>query len=236
MHDFRHLAASFALAATVLACKGDSRAQASPGSAPGDTAANATAASPAARDDSALARADRGRIQGSESAPVWVIEVSDFECQYCGLWHDSVYEELKRELIETGKARFAYINYPISTHRHAWPAAVTAMCAAEQGRFWPVHDAIFDSRQVWTALPDARAHFDSLAVAHGADAGRLRACVTSDAPRPLIQADMDRAIAAGVNATPTFLIGDTRLSGVRSLNELRAVVEAETRKKQPSGR
>ena len=231
------LAATSAIALSVLACTGDSRAQAasSTGSR-ADTTTSAASTAGASHADSTLARADRGRIQGSESAPVWVIEVSDFECQYCALWHDAVYQQLKRELIETGKVRFAYINYPIPSHRHAWPAAITAMCAAEQGRFWPVHDAIFDSRETWTALPDARAHFDSLAVANGADAARLRACVESEATRPLIQADMDRAIAAGVNATPTFLIGDTRLSGVRSFNELRAVVETETRKKQQSGR
>ncbi|HJU87743.1 MAG TPA: DsbA family protein [Gemmatimonadaceae bacterium] len=238
-HGLVSRAATLVIACSVFACKGDSRTQPSAQSAAGTAGASASGdaatTSTPARDDSILARADRGRIQGNENAPVWVIEVSDFECPYCGVWHDSVYAQLRREFIESGKVRFAYINYPIPSHRHAWPAAITAMCAAEQDRFWPVHDAIFHSRAAWTPLTDSRAYFDSLAVANGANAGRLRACVESDAPRPLIQADMERAIAAGVNATPTFLIGDNRLSGVQPIDRLRAAIEQEIAKKRQGG-
>lgn len=223
-----------AVTTSLLACKGDSADSAS------TTTARTDAARPAAGttlpNDSVIVRADQGRILGPETATVWVIEVSDFQCPYCAAWHNSVYDDLKREFIDTGKIRFAYINYPLPNHPHAWPAAFTAMCAAEQGKFWPVHSAIFRTHERWNDLPDAKPVFDSLAVAAGVDASRLRACIESERPRSLIQADMDRAIAAGVNATPSFIIGETRLSGLQPLERIRTAIEAELAKTPTAGR
>jgi protein-disulfide isomerase len=226
------LAIAIAVTLSLLACKGGSRTDETVAARRADGVATTAGA---ARDDSLLSRADKGRILGSDSAKVWVIEVSDFECPYCAVWHNTVYDSLRRGFIETGQVRFAYLNYPIASHRHAWPAAIRAMCAAAQDKFWPVQSAIFRSQERWTALPDAIPFFDSLVVAQGVDAGRLRACVESEATRPLIQADMDRAIDAGVNATPYFLIGDTRLSGVQPIDRLRAAIETELRKQQRTG-
>ena len=62
--------------------------------------------------DSAPGRADAARIQGSPAAPVWVVEVSDFQCPFCKTWHDSVYRTLRREFVTPGTIRLAYINYP----------------------------------------------------------------------------------------------------------------------------
>src|SRR5918999_4616404 len=86
-----------------------------------DTPRPATAS--AAAPDTLTARADAARIQGSASAPVWVVEVSDFQCPFCKTWHDSVYRALRREFVEPGTVRLAYINYPLPTHANALPAA-----------------------------------------------------------------------------------------------------------------
>src|SRR5918992_1550199 len=71
--------------------------------------------------DSLIGRADAARIQGSATAPVWVVEVSDFQCPFCKTWHDSVYRALRREFVVPGTVRFAYINYPLPTHANALP-------------------------------------------------------------------------------------------------------------------
>src|ERR1700737_4438096 len=62
--------------------------------------------------DSVSARADRGRIRGAESAPIWLVEISDFQCPYCKQWHDDSYAALDNEFVKTGKVRLAYLNYP----------------------------------------------------------------------------------------------------------------------------
>ena len=80
--------------------------------------------------DTISTRADRGRIRGADSAKVWVVEVSDFQCPYCKQWHDQTFEALDREYVQTGKVRLAYLNYPIaSLHPNANAASEAAMCA-----------------------------------------------------------------------------------------------------------
>ncbi len=173
-----------------------------------------------------LARADAARIQGNPSATVWIVEISDFQCPYCKEWHDSTYAKVKREFIDTGKARFAYINYPISTHRNAMPAAEAAMCSAAQGKFWPMHDALFNSQERWEVLPNPASMIDSIATSVGVDAQAMRGCVTRHATRPLIQADAERSQDAGVNSTPTFLVNGKTLLGAQPIESFRRAIAA----------
>jgi protein-disulfide isomerase len=174
----------------------------------------AAAAPPAAGDANALlARADAGRIQGDTSAPVWLVEISDFQCPFCKRWHDETYPAIRRDYIQTGIVRMAYVHLPLSIHPHAEPAAEAAMCASVQGRFWPVHDAIFRTQDHWTPMPDARAVFDSLALAAGVDAAQYRRCMESDVMLRLINGDRERAAAASARSTPTFFVGGERIEG-----------------------
>ena len=200
--------------------------------APAADAAPSSAAAPAAHGgDSVSARADRARIQGEASARVWIVEVSDFQCPYCRMWHDSTYPALVREYVQTGKARLAYVNFPLPSHRNAWPAAEAAMCSGVQGKFWPMHDQLFSTQGAWAALADPSAFFDSLATAAGVDAPKMRACVTSHATRPLIQADLDRVMAAGINSTPNFIIGDQPIVGAQPIEVFRRAIDSALAKK-----
>src|SRR5436305_10210676 len=159
-----------------------------------ETASAATRTPP----DSNITRADLARIQGSPTAPLWVIEVSDFQCPYCKQWHDQTYNAFIDQYVKTGKVRLAYVNFPLGIHAHAFPAAEAAMCAGVQNKFWPMHDSLFASQARWESSPEPSATFDSLARATGVDMSRWRDCVQSGKMRPLIQADHDRAQQAGV--------------------------------------
>jgi protein-disulfide isomerase len=188
-----------------------------------DTTAVAAKQAPA---DSNITKADLARIQGSATAPVWVIEVSDFQCPYCREWHDKTYAALRDQYVKTGKIRLAYVNFPLGSHAHAWEAAESAMCAGAQGKFWPVHDALFVTQNKWQALASPTALFDSLASANGVEMKRWRDCVKSGLMKPLIQADRDRAGRAGANATPSFMIGDKILQGAQPIAALAQVIDA----------
>ena len=205
------------VAGTVLAC---GRApESNPASAAEQRSAAVPAVSPArtttsvTSPDSLGHRADRGRIQGDTTARLWVVIISDFQCPYCKQWHDSSYVALRREYVETGRVRVAYVNLPLPMHGNAWAAAEVAMCSSLQGRFWAMHDAIFDSQERWAPLAAPARVFDSLAVRAGVDVPAMRKCVDSRALRPLIQADYDRSVAAGVSSTPTFIVGAKVLEG-----------------------
>jgi protein-disulfide isomerase len=159
---------------------------------------------------------DAARILGDASARVWFIMISDFQCPYCKQFHDQSFDSLRQAYVATGKARMAFINFPLSMHINAWPAAETAMCAGLQGKFWPVHDVLFVNQKVWAERKPAQPVLDSIARAVGVDTTALNKCVSTHAAKPLILADIDRAERAGASATPTIIIGGTVTAGVRS--------------------
>jgi len=190
------------------------------------TRAETTAVASRAPTDSNITRADLARIQGSSTAPLWVIEVSDFQCPYCKQWHDQTYPQFLDQFVKTGKVRLAYVNFPLGIHAHAFPAAEAAMCAGAQNKFWPMHDALFATQTRWENLPSPAPVFDSLAQSTGVDMKRWRDCVTSGKMRPLIEGDHDRAQRAGASATPSFMIGDKLLAGAMPIAELQKAIDS----------
>jgi protein-disulfide isomerase len=218
-----------------LACRGADAARresASNASAASTTPA-ATAAAHTSRGmptDSISERADRGRIRGNPKANLWIIEASDFQCPFCKMWHDSTYGALTRDYVDQGRARLAYLNFPLSQHQNALPAAEAAMCASVQNKFWPMHDSLFTSQERWETLPNAIPIFDSTAAHIGVTMPAWRDCVSRHLTRPLIEADYERSRTAGVKSTPTFFVGDQQLSGFQPYSFFRQVVEAQLAK------
>lgn len=208
-----------------LACsRGDAAASAKAVAAPPASAAATPNPTTTSAPDSITDLADRGRIAGKESAPIWFVMVSDFQCPFCKAWHDSTFKVIQKEYVATGKVRMAFINFPL--HANSLPASVTAMCAAAQGKFWDTHDRIFDTQDAWKALKDPRPFLDSLARASGADAAKLKACEDQKRVEPLIAADYQRFQKAGVGGTPTFYIGNATLVGAQPPREFRRVIDS----------
>ncbi len=186
--------------------------------------------------DPDVVRADLARIAGNPAAKVWVIVISDFQCPYCKQWHDETYPAFNDEYVKTGKVRFAYINYPLNSHMNAWPAAQTAMCAAAQDKFWPMHEALFATQQQWEVLSPPKPFLDSLARSLKLDMKRFSDCVSSGKMRSLIQADHDRALNAGANSTPTFLIGSEVVVGAVPIADMRKSIDSALAKAGKSSR
>jgi len=208
------IAAAAAAFVVILACGKSSSASAASGSAI------------AGPDSMLLKQADHARIEGSASAPVWVVEVSDFQCPYCRQFHDETYGELKRAYVDSGKVRLAYVNFPLSMHHNSFAASESAMCAAAQNKFWEMHDALFTTQKSWEALPSPQKMFDSLAVAQGVDLSAFQKCVSGHLTRPMIEADIDRATKQGVESTPTFLIGGMMVTGAQPLANFRRAIDS----------
>jgi protein-disulfide isomerase len=206
------LAAAVAAFVVVLACSKSSSASA--------------AAASTGPDSALLKRADHARIEGSASAPVWVIEVSDFQCPFCRQFHDDTYGALKRAYVDSGKVRLAYVNFPLSMHRNAFAASEAAMCAAAQDKFWPMHDVLFTTQKQWEGLAAPQQKFDSLAAAQGVDMPSYRKCMSDHLTKPLIEADIDRATKQGVESTPTFLIGGMMVTGAQPLANFRQAIDS----------
>ena len=210
----------------VLACARANGSNQSAESAATKRSDTPTVAVPAIQKDSDDVKADLARIQGSPTAKVWVIEVSDFQCPFCRQWHEETYQKLRDEFVRTGKVRLAYVNFPLAQHKYALPAAEAAMCAGAQGKFWEMHDALFANQPKWEALPSPAPFFESLARAAGVDVARWRRCVESGKMKPLILADQDRARIAGAASTPSFMIGDKLLVGAQPIENFRSAIDS----------
>jgi protein-disulfide isomerase len=135
MRRFSLLYAALIIAS--VACSSGNAASSAADSGPKAAAVAAAPAPPAAAaPDSLTQAADRGRILGADSAPVWFVMVSDFQCPFCKAWHDSTYTMIKKNYVDTGKLRMAFINFPLHTNSLAASrTAVDALIAADQQRF-----------------------------------------------------------------------------------------------------
>jgi protein-disulfide isomerase len=188
--------------------------RAAPAAATTQTAAagNATSAPAGSPQDSISSRADRGRILGDSTASVWLVMASDFQCPFCKQWHDAAFAGIVQKYVKTGRVRLAYLNMPLSIHPFAKPAAEAAMCASVQDKFWPMHDSLFATQKIWEALPDPHTFFDTLANHNHVDMAPWRGCMSKHLTLALIEADYERARTNGVNSTPTFFAGSTKLA------------------------
>jgi protein-disulfide isomerase len=176
--------------------------------------------------DSVSASADRARIRGSETAPVWLVEISDFQCPFCKQWHDETFAKIDQEYVKTGKVRMAYLNFPLTRiHKNAQVAAEAAMCAGVQGKFWELHSSLFQTQTRWADSKTPLVFFDSLARAAGVELKGWDRCLTSHATAKLIEADRDRSAKAGVESTPTFFVGDRALAGAYPVDTFRVAID-----------
>jgi protein-disulfide isomerase len=207
------VAATLALAAPALAAQTPNRAPLTP--------------TIVAEREARVSAADRGRIRGNTDAPVWVVVISDYQCPFCKKWHDETEPRINAEYVRTGKVQIAYINYPIpSIHPNAPATHEAAMCAAEQGKFWPVSDALFATQSTWKSQKNVARFADSLAVAAGVDAARFRSCIADGIMKPLIEADVDRSTRIGVGSTPSFLVGGRPLVGAQPFEAFKQAIDA----------
>ena len=217
------LVAAITIVSVACSTPRDAQATASPPSPPSQPASAMPQASGAT--DSLAKLADASRIQGSPSAKLWVIEVSDFQCPYCKEWHDATYQMIVKDYVKTGKVRMAYVNFPLSIHAHAHEAAIAAMCAGAQDRFWPMHDSLFATQAKWETESDPSATFASLAQSVGANMTAYKSCLASPGIAALVAGDQERARGGGVNATPSFWIGSRLVEGAVPAAEMKADID-----------
>jgi protein-disulfide isomerase len=148
----------------------------------------------------------RDHIQGPEDAPLTLVEYGDYECPSCG----SAYPIVKRVQEKFGKRlRFVFRNFPLSEiHPHAESAAETAEFAAAQGRFWEMHDLLFENQEQLS-----EALYSELVQELGLSPAALRQAIEEGKYKDRVRTDFSSGVRSGVNGTPTFFIKGTRHDG-----------------------
>jgi protein-disulfide isomerase len=167
------------------------------------------------------------RSKGAAAAPVTVYEMSDFQCPYCRKHALEVFPALEKEYVASGKVRWVYINFPlVSIHANALPAAELAMCAARMGKFWPVHDLLFQHQATWTPLKDPGPFLLSLGDSVKLPRPALVKCLEGQTVRAEIQAEAEGSQRSGASSTPTFYIEGGLLAGARPLALWRQILDS----------
>ena len=167
------------------------------------------------------------RSKGSPKAPVTVYEMSDFQCPYCRQFALETFPQLERDYIKTGKVRWVFINFPLtSVHPHASAAAELALCAGKQQAFWRMHDLLFVHQESWAPLKEAGPFFVSLADSARLSKPALVTCLESPDTRNSVRADAEGAARSGATSTPTFYIEGGLLEGAQPLPVFRQVLDS----------
>jgi len=150
------------------------------------------------------------QMLGSKSAPLTLVEFTDYQCPYCRQFHVQVFSELKKNYIDTGKVRFYSRDLPLdSIHPNAVRAAQAGRCAADQGQFWKMRDLM--------GANSDKLDLESLVAEAGTlqmDTKAFRGCVESQKYKEAVQTDVLEAMKIGAQATPTFVLGKSTPTGV----------------------
>ncbi|MBS3128389.1 DsbA family protein [Candidatus Woesearchaeota archaeon] len=165
--------------------------------------------------------ADDDAVLGDPNAPVTVIEFSDFECPFCGRAYEDAVKQMKKEYVETGKVKFVYRDYPLSFHPQAQKAAEAAECAGDQGKYWEMHDKLFENQQSLSVE-----NHKKWAAELGLNSATFNDCLDSGKNAEEVQKDSQDGNAAGVSGTPTFYINGQELVGAVPYAQLKAVIES----------
>jgi protein-disulfide isomerase len=161
-------------------------------------------------------------VRGPANATLTLVEFSDFQCPYCSIAVaklDAVLEAYP------GKIKLIFKQYPLDTHSQAALAAAAAIAAHQQGRFWPMHDALFAHRRELS-----RPSILALARTTGLDAKRFEADLDSPETKKTVARDVEDGDRAGVEGTPTVFINGRKYNGPLDLPAIRKVIDEELKK------
>jgi protein-disulfide isomerase len=172
---------------------------------------------------------DAGGVSiGSPDAPVVLTEFGDFQCAACAHFSRSVMPPILEEYVRTGRVRYVFQDYPISSlHRNAKVAAQAARCAEEQGRFEAFHDVLFEEQTEWGGERDPRESFTAYAKQEGLKTAEFRTCLDGPNAAARVQRSLEFAARLGVQSTPTLFVNGSRLTESPNTRQLRAILEQE---------
>lgn len=157
------------------------------------------------------------RVKGPADAKVVIVEFSDFECPACK-YAEPVLSKLLA--MHEGKIRFIFKNFPLErVHRWARPAAIAAECAGRQGKFWELHDKLYDEQEKWARETDALKTWENYAKDLKLDVPAWKSCQQDPAVDAAVSADAQHGLDAWVGSTPTFFINGRRFIGAQQLGE-----------------
>jgi protein-disulfide isomerase len=159
---------------------------------------------------------------GGKEPKITLIEFSDFQCPYCSRAKGTV-DELRK--LYKDDLQVSFRHYPLPFHNNAMPAAIAAVAAAEQGKFWEMHDKLFANQNALSS-----ADFDKYAGEIGLDKAKFKAAVDNPKTKAAVEADMKMGTNFGVGGTPAFFINGHAFSGAYPLDSFKNAIDEEIKR------
>ncbi len=173
-------------------------------------------------DPKILFRSDSDKL-GSASAKVTLVEFSDYQCPACG----AAYPIIKQIINDyKDKVLFVYRNFPLSIHQNSKIAAEAAEAAGAQGKYWQMHDMLFENQSAWSSSSNPLDMFTEYAKSIGLDTDKFKNDVEGNKYSDKIKADINDGVSLGVNSTPTFYLNGEKVTGLASFNDLKSKIDA----------
>ncbi len=166
------------------------------------------------------ALAEGGLSVGSDSAPVVMVEFSDYQCPFCRKFWLQDYPTLKTQYIDTGKVQLVYKDFPLSFHPEAEMSAEAVACAQEQGQGWALHDKIFEQQAaVGTGTVQySETDVKNWANSTGLDMTAFDGCLDSGKYAGAVNQSLSQGMSLGIVGTPSFMIGKRDGSNIVPIN------------------
>lgn len=167
------------------------------------------------------ALAENDHVKGVRDAKTILVEYSDFQCPAC-----AAYQPLVKQLAQDfeGKIAIVYRHFPLLQHKHAKLAAYASEAADKQGKFWEMHDMIFETQKEWSSKSDARDIFIGYADKLGLDRAQFIADIDSKANAEKVDMQYKSGIKAKVTGTPTFYLNGKKLDTPRTYDDFKTAI------------
>jgi protein-disulfide isomerase len=150
---------------------------------------------------------------GPANAKVTLVEFGDIQCPACGAMEPAV-EQIQANYVDTGKIRFVFRNFPLTTvHQWAMKAAEADEAAGKQGKYWQMHDKLYATQDQWATLSNPDSFFQNVAQQVGVPSiSQWKSDYKSSAVSNLINQDEQYALSLGLDQTPTFFLNGQELT------------------------
>lgn len=174
--------------------------------------------------------ADSDQTKGNKDAPVTLIEYSDFQCPACAAYH-SVLKQLNEEFGQD--LLIIYRHYPLrQAHKHAELAARAAEAAGKQGKFWEMHDKLFENQSDWSEERKAEEIFIEYAQSLDLNLDQFKSNLDSSEIKDKVTRDYQSGLRLGVSSTPSFFLNKLKLRNPQNYEEFKGLVQAAISKEQ----
>jgi protein-disulfide isomerase len=169
------------------------------------------------------AKLSEGNFQGPADAKVTLSEFGDYQCPACGKY----YPELKNNILPPyqGRIKFVFLNYPLPIHQNAVPAAQAAEAAGLQGKFWEMHDLLYEKQDDWVKQSNPQAKFESYAKGLGLNPEQFKQDYASQKIKDLINNQAALGDAFNIPGTPTFFVNGKQVDTSSGSDSIKQAID-----------